>query len=84
MKKHKKPLFSLNKTKVSNLNYLSTITGGGDTTNTTECETYQGEDCVCGDTASCKSSAFVPPTGEETVFSVPITQTNGLPGNTCC
>lgn len=90
MKKNKRTLLSLNRTRISNLNQLSnTIFSGLDSNQTimdcylTEtCPTYV-EGCDCDQSFSCPSSAYVPPTGKLVINQNP-TQTNGLPGNDCC
>ena len=82
MKKKKKSLLSLNKTRIHNLHQLSRIIGGEETN---ACDTYK-DDCRCEETFSCPSSAYAPPTGKgflDTTLLTP-TQTNGLPGNDCC
>ena len=59
MKKKKKSLLSLNKTRIHNLHQLSRIIGGEETN---ACDTYK-DDCRCEETFSCPSSAYAPPTG---------------------
>lgn len=83
MKKEKRKLLALNKTRIHNLNQLSSIIGGvGEETK--DCETYQ-DDCLCEQSLSCRSSAYAPPTGDRlAIDQTPPTQTNGLPGNDCC
>lgn len=84
MKKSKRTLLSLNKTRIYSLNHLSRIIGGlNDKSN--GCETYDKDICICEETSSCQSSAYAPPTGgDKTLVISGPTQTNGLPGNDCC
>lgn len=83
MKKSRRKLLSLNKTRIHNLNYVSRIYGGGTTNCQPSDECPTAEDCP--PSIDCKSSAYAPPTGGDGLIAFPTpTLTNGLPGNDCC